>query len=135
MQPPLQQSSALPQAPPFGRQHFFSSKRMARPNLRGAMTPLLPLPSRPPWQGGGLIRIVRAHWKGHVSITKTGVIRSVPLVAKLAATLRAHRARVVAGQHPGLREGWIFARGGWTHAERVRPPELPAAAIEGRLKE
>jgi integrase len=60
-------------------------------------------------EGDGLIRVVRAQWKGHVSTTKTGVVRSVPLVSELAAMLRAHRARVVASQHPGLKEGWIFA--------------------------
>ena len=53
----------------------------------------------------GLIRVVRGQWKGHVSTTKTGVVRSVPLVAELAVALREHRAQLVAKQHPGLAEG------------------------------
>jgi integrase len=36
-------------------------------------------------------------------------VRTVPLVPELAAVLRAHRARLVAEQHPGLKEGWIFS--------------------------
>jgi integrase len=40
----------------------------------------------------GMIRVVRGQWKGHVSTTKTGVVRSVPLVPELAATLGDHRA-------------------------------------------
>jgi len=56
----------------------------------------------------GLIRVVRGQWKGHVSTTKTGVVRSVPLVTELAVTLRGHRAKLVAAQHPGLTEGWVF---------------------------
>jgi hypothetical protein len=34
-------------------------------------------------QDEGLIRVVRGQWKGHVSTTKTGVARSVPLVPEL----------------------------------------------------
>lgn len=56
-----------------------------------------------------LIRVVRGQWKGQVSTTKTGVVRSVPLVPELAATLREHRGRLVAGQHPGLAQGWVFS--------------------------
>lgn len=33
--------------------------------------------------------MVRAQWKGHISTTKTGVTRTVSLVAELAAALRA----------------------------------------------
>jgi integrase len=55
-----------------------------------------------------LISVVRGQWKGHVSTTKTGVVRAVPLVTELAVTLRGHRAKLVAAQHPGLTEGWVF---------------------------
>jgi integrase len=57
----------------------------------------------------GLIRVGRSQWKGHVSTTKTGVVRSVPLVPELATVLRALREEQVAAQHPGLREGWVFS--------------------------
>jgi integrase len=67
----------------------------------------------------GLIRVVRGQWKGHVSTTKTGVVRSVPLVTELAATLREHRAQLVAKQRPGLTEGWIFPDGGGGFFERT----------------
>jgi integrase len=55
-----------------------------------------------------LIRVERAQWNGHVSTTKTGVIRSVPLVPELSETLRAHRARQIAEQAKGLEGGWVF---------------------------
>ncbi len=51
---------------------------------------------------------------------------TVPLVAELAAALRAHRARMVAGQHAGLKEGWIFAEeeGGRSRKNYLRRPLL-----------
>jgi integrase len=72
----------------------------------------------------GLIRVVRGQWKGHVSTTKTGVVRSVPLVPELAATLREHRARLVAQQHPGLTQGWVFSddSGGLLRKNYLRLP-------------
>jgi len=72
----------------------------------------------------GLIRVVRGQWKGHVSTTKTGVVRSVPLVSELAATLREHRARLVAQQHRGLTEGWVFSDegGGLLRKNYLRRP-------------
>lgn len=74
----------------------------------------------------GLIRVVRGQWKGHVSTTKTGVVRSVPLVPELA-TLRAHRARLVVAQHPGLTEGCVLGR-----QRRASSEEPPAAAAGAR---
>jgi integrase len=72
----------------------------------------------------GLIRVVRGQWKGHVSTTKTGVVRSVPLVAELAATLREHRTQQVARQHRGLQEGWVFSDddGGLLQKNYLRAP-------------
>ena len=76
----------------------------------------------------GLIRVVRGQWKGHVSTTKTGVVRSVPLVPELAATLREHRAQLVAKQHPGLTAGvGVLGR-----QRRPSSEELPAAAARAR---
>lgn len=57
----------------------------------------------------GLIRVARGQWKRQVSTTKTGVVRSVPLVPELAGTLRDHRAQLIARQHPGLAQGWVFS--------------------------
>jgi integrase len=81
----------------------------------------------------GQIRVVRAQWKGHISTTKTGVARTVPLVAELAAALRAHRARLVAGQHAGLKEGWIFAEeeGGVLRKNYLRRPLLRVLKVVG----
>ena len=60
-------------------------------------------------EGAGLIRVERAQWNGIVSTTKTGIIRTVPLVPELAEELRAHRTRQLAEQSAGLGEGWVFA--------------------------
>jgi integrase len=57
----------------------------------------------------GLIRVSRGQWKRQVSTTKTGVVRSVPLVPELAGTLRDHREQLMARQHPGLAQGWVFS--------------------------
>jgi integrase len=72
----------------------------------------------------GLIRVVRGQWKGHVSTTKTGVARSVPLVAELGVVLRDHRAVLVAQQHASLTEGWIFSdeRGALLRKNYLRIP-------------
>jgi|GEM_PF-1209648 len=80
----------------------------------------------------GLIRVVRGQWKGHVSTTKTGVARSVPLVPELADTLRDHRAALVAQQHPGLTEGWVFSdeRGALLRKNYLR---IPLARVMKRV--
>jgi integrase len=72
----------------------------------------------------GLIRVGRSQWKGHVSTTKTGVLRTVPLVPELATVLRSHREQLVAGQHPGLVEGWVFSdeRGALLRKNYLRLP-------------
>ena len=44
----------------------------------------------------GVIHVKRAQWSGVVDSTKTGTVRSVPLVPELAAVLREHRARLAA---------------------------------------
>jgi integrase len=56
----------------------------------------------------GVIKVVRAQWRGIVSTTKTKKPRSVPLVPELAAVLREHRARLVTRQAKGLEAGWVF---------------------------
>ena len=80
----------------------------------------------------GLIRVVRGQWKGHVSTTKTGVARSVPLVPELAETLRDHRAVLVAQQHPSLTEGWVFSdeRGALLRKNYLR---IPLARVVKRV--
>ena len=81
----------------------------------------------------GLIRIRRAQWRGRVSTTKTGKIRSVPLVPELAAVLRDHRKRLVAAEAPGLAEGWVFPSNvGKPHAKEIlRKPLQKALAAAG----
>jgi integrase len=56
----------------------------------------------------GVIRVRRSQWKGMVSETKTGTIRSVPLVPELAEILREHRQRLLLSQNKGLQVGWMF---------------------------
>jgi integrase len=56
----------------------------------------------------GVIHVRRAQWSGVVDSTKTGMVRSVPLVPELAAVLNEHRARLSA---KGLRvseSDWVF---------------------------
>ena len=57
----------------------------------------------------GTILVKRAHYHGHVSTPKNGKRRDYPLVTELSEALRDHRIRLVASQHPGLKEGWVFA--------------------------
>ena len=80
----------------------------------------------------GLIRVGRSQWKGHVSTTKTGVLRTVPLVPELATVLRAHREQLVAGQHPGLAEAWVFSdeRGALLRKNYLR---IPLARVVKRV--
>ena len=68
------------------------------------------------------------------------ILRDPPaiLVAELAAALRAHRARLVAGQHAGLKEGWVFAEeeGGVLRKNYLRIPllrVLEGVGIKGRF--
>lgn len=56
----------------------------------------------------GKIIVRRSHWRGHVGTTKTGKTRTVPLPQELASVLKDHRRALVAAQHPGLEEGWVF---------------------------
>jgi integrase len=56
----------------------------------------------------GKIIVRRSHWRGHVGTTKTGKARTVPLPQELASVLKDHRRALVAAQHPGLEEGWVF---------------------------
>lgn len=57
----------------------------------------------------GKILVRRSHWRGQVSnTTKTKRIRSVPLPEELATILLEHRRSLIAQQHPGLEEGWVF---------------------------
>jgi integrase len=62
----------------------------------------------------GVIRVRRGNYKGRVvDSTKTGDDedpneKHVPLLPAVAEVLRARRQRMIADQHPGLSEGWIF---------------------------
>ncbi len=56
----------------------------------------------------GVIHVKRAQWSGVVDSTKTGTVRSVPLVPEVAAVLREHRA-TLAAQGFGVGESdWVF---------------------------
>jgi integrase len=86
----------------------------------------------------GLIRVVRAQWEGRVSTTKTGVVRSVLLAQLLVDVLREQRARLLASQHPGLANGWVFpaADGGLLPKCVLRFPlrrALKVAAVRKRV--
>jgi integrase len=59
-------------------------------------------------QHGGVIRVRRAQWKGVVDTTKTGMVRSVPLVPELAVVLREHRAATAASGLSALDSDWVF---------------------------
>jgi len=56
----------------------------------------------------GVIHIRRAQWSGVVDSTKTGMVRSVPLVPELAAVLREHRTRLAAQGFRVSESDWVF---------------------------
>ncbi len=59
-------------------------------------------------EGAAVIHVKRAQWSGVVDSTKTGTVRSVPLVPEVAAVLREHRA-TLAAQGFGVGESdWVF---------------------------
>ena len=56
----------------------------------------------------GVIHVKRAQWSGVVNSTKTGTVRSVPLVPEVAAVIREHRV-TLAAQGFGVGESdWVF---------------------------
>ena len=58
---------------------------------------------------GGQIFIRRSNYKGQTVQPKTcSSRRTVPMVPELGAILRKHRADMVATQHSGLSNGWVF---------------------------
>jgi integrase len=64
-------------------------------------------------EAAGVIRVRRGNWKGQaIDSTKNGndddEPKLVPLLPAVAEVLRAHRQRMLAVQHPGLANGWIF---------------------------
>jgi integrase len=56
----------------------------------------------------GVIRVKRAQWHGIVGTTKTGTVRSVPLIPELATVLKEHRIRTAASGLSGLDSDWVF---------------------------
>lgn len=59
-----------------------------------------------------VLRIKRSQVRGVIrNTTKTGKRRVVPLPPELAVILAEHRRRLVETQHPGLKQGWVFANG------------------------
>jgi len=56
----------------------------------------------------GVIRVRRAHYRGHVKPTKTGRPRLVPLPCQLLEVLDEWRTRMLREQQPGLDAGWLF---------------------------
>ncbi len=64
-------------------------------------------------EAAGVIHVRRAQWSGIVGSTKTGTVRSVPLVPELAAILREHRASLAARGVGAGPSDWVFPdRGG-----------------------
>jgi integrase len=61
----------------------------------------------------GVIRVCRGNYKGkQVDSTKNGndefEPKLVPLLPEIAELLRAHRQKMIATQHKGLPNGWVF---------------------------
>jgi integrase len=56
----------------------------------------------------GVIRVRRSQWRGIVGTTKTGTVRSVPLVPELQTVLREHRARLASSGISVLDSDWVF---------------------------
>lgn len=62
----------------------------------------------------GVIRVERGNYEGRVvDSTKTGNdedpnAKVVPLLHEIADVLRSRRQQMIAAQHPGLSEGWVF---------------------------
>lgn len=83
----------------------------------------------------GVIVVSRGNYKGRViESLKAGRPKEVPLVPELAETLRAHRRRLIAEQHPGLAAGWIFpAAGGGLHRGSPVGKVLAAACTAAEL--
>ncbi len=91
-----------------------------------------------------VIRVERGNYEGRVvNSTKTGDddnpnAKLVPLLPEVAEVLRARRVQMVAAQHPGLAEGWIFptARGKLHKGSPLRKvitSALAACEIERRV--
>lgn len=55
------------------------------------------------------ILVQRSHYRGTISLPKSGRKRTVPMSPKLADVLQTHRQRLLENQDPGLEEGWCFA--------------------------
>lgn len=55
-----------------------------------------------------VVKVRRAQWRGIVSTTKTGRIKSVPLTDELRDVLREWRQEMVRTQHRHLGSGWLF---------------------------
>lgn len=81
----------------------------------------------------GVLHVRRAQWRGIVSTTKTDRVRSVPLVPELADVLREHRRGLVASQHAGVAEGWMFPSvvGKLHQASAMRKPLLHVLRVAG----
>lgn len=56
----------------------------------------------------GVIRVRRAQWRGIVGTTKTGTVRSVPLVPELKTVLREHRTQLATTGLSVLDSDWVF---------------------------
>ena len=71
-----------------------------------------------------MIHIKRSAHKGQVGTTKTGAIRSVPMVGIVEEALQAHRQQMIRDQHPGLAAGIVFPsdKGGYRYRSSIRKP-------------
>ena len=84
----------------------------------------------------GVIHVRRAQWSGVVDSTKTGTVRSVPLVPELAAVLREHRASSAAKGFGVGESDWVFPDkdGGLLPRCSLRHPMERALKLAGIAK-
>lgn len=86
----------------------------------------------------GVVRIVRAQWKGIAGPTKGKRSRVVPMDDVVASRLRRHRQWLIATQRPGVEKGLVFPStvGGYMFTSSFRKPlhrALEAAGIAERF--
>lgn len=90
-------------------EHFALIATLALTGLRWGEATALTWPDIEVAEQHGVLRVRRSHVRGVIrNTTKTGKRRLVPFPAELAKVLAEHRRRLIAKQHRGLVEGWVF---------------------------
>jgi integrase len=93
-------------------EHFALIATLLLTGLRWGEATALTWPEIESVEQSGILRIRRSQVRGVVrNRTKTGKRRFVPFPLELADVLREHRRDLIANQHAGLREGWVFPNG------------------------